>query len=245
MRRFRRLLTVMLFIFLVPALVSTGLWALADRPTSWRNADWGPSGVLTPATSEPGAVIHIMSARAGGLKGALAVHSWIVMKRAGAGRYERYEKVGWGDPVRHNAYPPDGNWYSNEPFIVHTVRGNEAERLIPKIEEAIAAYPYSRRGGYRIWPGPNSNSFVAYVLREVPGIGAVLPPIAVGRDFLAGGRLFEIDRDGLDLHVSLFGLAGVAAGVRSGLEFNLFGLVTGIDVAHPAIKIAGFGRIGL
>ena len=38
---------------------------------------------------------------------------------------------------------------------------------------------------YRIWPGPNSNSFVAHVLREVPELGTTLPPNATGRDFEA------------------------------------------------------------
>lgn len=241
----RRFLLILLAIFIAPALASTALWAFADRPTSWRNADWGASGVLPPASSEEQAVVHVMAARAGGLKGALAVHSWIVMKRAGEMRYERYDKVGWGNPVRRNAYPPDGYWYSNTPFVVRTLRGSEAERAIPRIEAAIASYPYAKRGGYRIWPGPNSNSFVAHVLREVPEIGAVLPPNAVGRDFLSGGRFFAVDSDGLDMHVSLFGLAGIAAGVRSGLEINLFGLVSGFDIARPALKVAGFGRVGL
>ena len=56
-----------------------------------------------------------MAARTGGLKGAFSVHTWIVIKKAGAKAYERYDKVGWGMPIRRNAYPADGRWYSNVP----------------------------------------------------------------------------------------------------------------------------------
>lgn len=250
MRRIRlapalaRLAAVVVIAFAAPALVSTGMWALADRPQSWRAADWGSSGLL--AGERPGeAVIHVLAARTGGLKGALSVHCWLVVRRAGAPEFDRYDKVGWGSPIRRNGYPPDGRWYSNDPFIVASVRGEAAARLIPRIEAAIAAYPHRERGAYRLWPGPNSNSFVAHVLRQVPEIGAVLPPNAIGRDFLAGGRLFSVDKDWRDVHLTLYGLAGISAGVRSGLEVHLMGLVAGIDLMRPGIKIPGLGRIGI
>lgn len=243
--RFGRLAAILLAAFVLPALVSTGLWAFADRPGSWRSANWASSGLLSEIGDEPGeAAVHIVSARTGGLKGAISVHSWILLRKAGATHYERYDKVGWGSPIRKNGYPPDGRWYSNDPFIVKSVNGAAAEQLIPRIEAAIAAYPHAERGGYRIWPGPNSNSFVAYVLREVPEIDAVLPPNAVGRDYLAGDRLVSVDADGRDLHLTFYGLAGIAAGLRSGFEVHLFGLVAGIDVMRPAIKVPGIGRIG-
>lgn len=235
-------------LFVLPAALSVGWWLSLDRPGSWRDADWSSASILPSAAVEPEAVIHIMAARTGGLKGALSTHSWIVTKRAGAAAYDRYDKVGWGNPVRHNAYAADGRWYSNAPFIVKTVRGENAARLIPKIEAAIAAYPYSTRGGYRIWPGPNSNSFVAHVLRQVPELDATLPSTAVGRDYLAGGgrwgQFWHVDGDGLDAKLSLGGYAGISAGMRSGLEINFLGLVAGVDIRHPALKLPGFGRLG-
>jgi len=247
MRRLARLgrwLGVFALVFVAPVLVSTGMWAFADRPANWRAADWGTSGLL--AGEKPGeAVIHVLAARTGGLKGALAIHSWIVLRRAGESGYDRYDKVGWGSPIRRNGYAADGRWYSNDPEIVATVRGAEAERLIPLVEAAIASYPHAARGGYRLWPGPNSNSFVAHVLRSVPDIGAVLPPNAVGRDYLPGGKVVALDRDWRDLHVTLYGLAGFSAGLRSGLEVHLFGLVAGIDIIRPGVKLPGLGRLGI
>lgn len=188
--------------------------------------------------------MHILAARTGGLKGAFSVHSWIVVKEAGAQRYERYDKVGWGNPVRRNAYAADANWYSNPPSIVASITGERAEALIPDIQAAIDAYPYDGRGDYAIWPGPNSNTFVAHVLRSVPAIGAVLPPHAVGKDYL-GAKLVHIDPDRRDIHVSLGGLAGLSAGLRSGFELHLLGQTFGVDFLAPALKLPGIGRIDL
>ena len=83
------------------------------------------------------------------------------------------------------------------------------------------------------------------MLRSVPDLGVVLPPDAVGRDYLPEGKLFAIDPDGKDVHATLYGLLGVSAGLRSGLEIHIMGLVAGVDLAHPAIKIPAIGRIGI
>ena len=88
----------------------------------------------------------------------------------GGGAYNRYEVVGWGSPVRHNNYPPDGRWYSNPPQLVHELRGADGQKLIPKLADAIDSYPWQDYGTYQVWPGPNSNTFVAHVLREVPQV---------------------------------------------------------------------------
>jgi hypothetical protein len=45
--------------------------------------------------------------------------------------------------------------------------------------------------------------------------------------------------------VSLAGFAGVAIGWVEGLEVNFLGLVAGLDLRRPAIKLPGWGRIGL
>ena len=238
-------LTIILVVFVLPAIAALGWWSTVDRPASWSSANWGASGTLPPAASVEGPVVHVMSARTGGLKGALSVHSWIVTKRDGAGRYDRYDKVGWGSPVRRNAYAADAYWYSNAPVILATLRGEPAARAIDGIERAVDTYPFRRRGGYRIWPGPNSNSFVAHVLREVPELRVNLPELAIGRDFPTDGRLVAWDPVRRDLRLSLWGYAGVTLGLTSGMEANFLGLVAGLDLLRPALKLPGFGRIGM
>ena len=239
------ILAVLLIVYLAPAALAAILWTTGDHPASWSQADWTSARVLPAANVDEAAAIYILAARTGGLKGALAGHSWVVVKDKGALSYERWDKVGWGDPIRRNSYPADGRWYSNLPKIVVEKHGAEAEALIPKVRAAIAGYPFAMRGGYRIFPGPNSNSFTAYVMRAVPGIDATLPSMAVGRDYPTDWTLVSIDPDGKEMRLSLWGYAGVVVGWKSGLEVNLFGLVAGIDPRRLAIKIPAFGTYGL
>ena len=119
-----------------------------------------------------------------------------------------------------------------------------AERLIPRIEKAVTDYAYAQDGDYRVWPGPNSNSFVAAILRAVPELRVSLPPNAVGRDFRKGFYAGLSDsRTGIE--VSLYGLAGLKLGWVEGIEVDLLGFVAGLDLRHPAVKLPGYGRIGL
>ena len=70
-----------------------------------------------------------------------------------------------------------------------------------------------------------------------------VPSNATGRDYAPGLLGFEIAPDWRDLHVTLGGLAGFALGVRSGIEVHFGGLVAGLDLAKPAIKIPAYGRV--
>ena len=172
------------------------------------------------------------------------MHSWIVLKRANAPEWTRYDVVGWGNPVRLDNWPPDGRWYGNMPVAIADVSGAEAEKLIPRIEAAVRAYRFSYAGDYRIWPGPNSNSFTAAILRAVPELGVALPPNAVGRDFRDGFYAGRTD-SGTGVELNLHGFAGIKLGWAEGIEVNLLGLVAGLDLRHPGLKLPGFGRIGI
>jgi hypothetical protein len=246
MRIIKKLILFLLIVFILPALASLAVWqADASKPRSWRDANWSSAKILPEATRDREAVIHVMAAKTGRWKGAFAVHSWLVMKSKGANHYDRYDVVGWGRPVRLNAYAPDARWYSNQPEILKTIKGEKAERYIPLLETAIADYPAWQRGDYKIWPGPNSNSFIAHVLNDVPELQAVLPSNAVGRDFLASGEWLRVDPNYDNIQVSLGGYAGFAIGKRHGFELNFLGLVTGFGISEPSIKLPGFGTIPL
>ncbi|EAU42211.1 hypothetical protein FP2506_05216 [Fulvimarina pelagi HTCC2506] len=245
MRFLKTLLVLVLLVFALPSTLSAALWWVGDNPRSWREADWSSARVLPVASESPEPAVYVMAARTGGLKGAVSEHSWLVLKDAGASRYERWDVVGWGNPVRQNAYDADGRWYSNVPRIVAEVHGEEASQLIPKLRAAISEYRFSNRGDYTIFPGPNSNTFVATVLRDVPSFRAMLPPVAVGRDFPADGSLATFDAERSELRISLFGYAGLVLGPEAGFEINLFGLVAGIDPFDLSVKIPAFGTYSL
>ena len=116
-----------------------------------------------PAAAEhPQARILVMSGRTRGWKGVVAVHSWVVVKEENARSWRRYDVAGWGDPVRLNWWPPD-LWFGQHGRVILDLKGAQAQALIPRIEAAIKDYRYANAGDYRIWPGPNSNTFVAAV----------------------------------------------------------------------------------
>jgi len=243
-RRRRLVLLVILTLFLAPIVVRAALFAASDAPRSWHAADWSSAGLLPAAAQYEPARVIVFTGRAGAWKGIFAVHSWIVFKREGDRHWTRYDVVGWGRPVRVNHRAPDGRWYGNAPVSIADVSGVQAASLIPKIEAAIKSYAYAQQGDYRVWPGPNSNSFVAAVLRAVPELGVALPANAVGRDYRHGFYAGLTD-SGTGVELNLNGLAALKLGWVEGVEFAMLGLVTGLDLRHPGLKLPGYGRIGL
>ncbi|HMA58236.1 MAG TPA: DUF3750 domain-containing protein [Pseudolabrys sp.] len=231
-------------LFIAPILARAALYAVSNDPRSWREADWSSTGLLPAAAESAPARVIIFSGTAGAWKGVFSVHSWIVLKGANETRWRRYDVVGWGQPVRLNNWPVDGKWYGNTPVALADISGPDAEKLIPRIEAAVRAYDYAQTGDYRIWPGPNSNSFVAAILRTVPELGLALPSNAVGRDFRHGFFAGTSD-SGTGFEINLYGVAGIKLGWVEGIELNLLGLVAGLDLRHPGLKVPGFGRIGI
>jgi hypothetical protein len=244
-RRPRRKLIVLtiLALFLLPVAARAALFAYAHGPMSWRDADWSSTGSLPRATDYKPARVLVMSGQTGGWKGAVAVHSWVVLKRENARTWTRYDVVGWGSPVRTNGWAPDGRWYGNMPTVLADISGAEAAALIPPIEQAVKEYQFANYGDYRIWPGPNSNTFVAAVLRAAPELGVTMPPNAIGRDYRPYPYVGWTD-SGTGVEASLWGVLGVKLGWVEGIELNVIGLVAGLDIRHPALKLPGFGRIG-
>ena len=243
-RPIKKIVLTILAIFLFPLAVHGALYLVQSRPQSYDRADWSSTGMLPPASGEREARILIFTGRTGRWRGIFAVHSWVVLKPENAANWERYDVVGWGQPVRNNGWAPDSHWFGNTPRVLVDLRGAQAAALIPKVQAAIAGYQYSRPGDYRLWPGPNSNTFVASVLRAMPELETTLPPNAIGKDFRPAAYVGLTDsRTGIE--ASLFGVVGVKLGWVEGLELNFLGLVTGLDVRHPGVKLPGFGRIGI
>jgi hypothetical protein len=246
-RRIRQRTLIMLTIlvlFLGPILARAAMFAFDSRPRSWREADWSSTGALPPASQFEPARLVVFTGTTGGWKGVFAVHSWVVFKRAGAAAWTRYDVVGWGNPVRTNGWPADGRWYGNMPVAIADISGPEADKLIPRVEAAVTAYSYNRAGDYRVWPGPNSNSFTAAILRALPELAVALPSDAVGRDFRDGVYAGLTD-SGTGVEMNLNGYAAVKVGWVEGVEVNLLGLVAGVDLRYPGVKLPGFGRIGV
>ena len=214
----------------------------------WRTADRSSAGIAPNPQDAPEAVVQVYAARAFNWRGALAVHTWVAAKPRGGDYYTVHQAVGWR---RYQNLPvvistpdiPDRLWYGARPELLVDLRGEQATQAIPRIEAAVASYPFVRE--YGLWPGPNSNTFTAHVGREVPELAMDLPTTAIGKDFLTNGSIVESAPSGTGGQLSLYGLLGVTVAREEGLELNILALNFGIDLLRPAIKLPGIGRIGM
>jgi hypothetical protein len=243
-RPIRLALAAFTLAFLAPLSLHAAWWLSQEHAPSWDKANWASADLLPPASAKPEALVHIYAARVGRWRGIFAHHSWIVVKERGAATYTRFDVVGWGRPLRTNLRDADGRWFGNIPERVAAIEGPRAEALIAKIRAAVARYPHAADGDYSAWPGPNSNSFVAYVLAAIPEAEIALPPTAIGKDFRDDGWFAGLTPSATGLQLSVFGLAGVSLGWVEGVEVNVLGLVAGVDIRRPALKLPGFGRLG-
>lgn len=242
-RVYRTSILALMLAVALPLLASGVSVATAER-RHWSTSRWDSTGLAPDPVDFADAVVQVYGARVWGWRGAFAVHTWIVVKPAGAGHYTRYEVVGWGSGgLRVSQRTPDGYWAGNPPELLRDIRGSTAAGLIPLIAETAETYPW--RDKYVMWPGPNSNSFVAHIAREVPGLGLQLPSTAIGKDWIGGPRIFAAAPSGSGWQLSLYGLAGATAAIDEGIELNLLGLTIGLDLLRPAIKLPGIGRIGM
>lgn len=227
--------------------IAASCTALRDRQNI-RTARHDSSRQAPDPGTTPEPVIQVYAARARGWRGVLGVHTWIAVKRGGAPFYTRYEVIGWGvdrglPAVRENRTGPDNYWFGERPDKLVDLRGDGLDDVIARVETAVAAYPYGST--YRLWPGPNSNTFTAYVARAVPELRLDLPPTAIGKDYLPGGALASWSTPGgPGVQLSLLGLGGVLVGREEGFELNVLGLTFGLDLDGPALKLPVVGRLG-
>lgn len=229
----------------LPIVVGTALSLARGWPADWRSASWSSSGLLGEARAAPEARVMILAARTGRWKSIFAEHMSIVLKPQGAATWTRYDVVGWGNPVRRDAFVADAFWYGNKPYVVTVIEGPSAAALIPRIEASIARYPHARRGNYVAWPGPNSNSFVAWVVRNTGGFATELPPAAVGKDYLGAGLQMGRAASGTGFVVSAWGVLGVTMALDEGFELNVLGAAIGIDPGDLAIKLPALGKLSV
>lgn len=189
------------------------------------------------------AIVQVYAAQTYGWKGWFAVHPWIVYKRAGETRYHRYEVISWGsdDKVRHNQNIADAYWYGARPRLLVEHRGAAAAAMIPRIEAAINDYPWPQT--YHAWPGPNSNTFLAHIGREVPELKLNLPANAIGKDFRSLLNPVGLPPSGKGVQLSLLGVAGVTLGGQEGLEVNVLGLNLGMAFDPPALRLPFVGQL--
>lgn len=155
--------------------------------TDWRTASREPAGIAPDPQHEKQAVIEVYAADAFSWRGWFAVHTWVALKAENAVDYTVYEVVGWrvrrNQPALHQyrTTTPDRYWYGARPQKLLSVRGAKAARLIPEIHTAVTHYPWANE--YTLFPGPNSNTFPAWIARQIPDLGLEMPFRAIGSGY--------------------------------------------------------------
>lgn len=182
-RLLKALRKTMLVTLTVGAVAVASLWL-----TSWALE---PEPFGEPVAPDPSrysdAVIRVYGANVWGLRGKFAIHTWIAVKAKNASNYTIYQVIGWrlrrrGTVVSVSEGDPAKPWFGSKAILLHDVHGDRAEALIDRVRNAADRYPFDRE--YTMWPGPNSNSFVAWVGLEVPELGLKLPAKAVGQSWM-------------------------------------------------------------
>jgi len=212
----------------------------------WRTATREPAGLAPNPAITREAVIQVYSARAVSWRGWFGVHSWIAVKPSDASEFIVHEVMGWrlrrtGTALVARNRPADGHWYGARPELLGDIRGPGVDAIIERVNAAVKDYPYP--DSYHVWPGPNSNTFVVYVLRRVPELRVDMPPTAIGKDYL-GWRSVGTTPSGTGGQINLLGVAGIALGLEEGLEVNVLGLNFGVDPKSLSIKLPIVGRLG-
>jgi hypothetical protein len=173
---------------------------------------------------------------------AIAVHHWFLTFDPAEGRWHRWEiwkdadvrppcwghvhedllaPEEWGGPVR-----TEREW-----------RGDEARAILAALARS-GEYP--DRDKYLAWPGPNSNTYPAWVLRQ-SGVSDDLTPLGIGRDYRGRiGAGYTTTGTGVQAETSLL---GAKVGLLDGAELHFLYFTFGIDVVTPALKTP-FGRFG-
>ena len=132
--------------------------------------------------------VELRAAKLPGLPGVIADHYWFLVLRDALGsndqicdRWEIWQRSKqnddcWGHLHRNLLAPCQG--VGNGPSrLIQDWLGDEALFLASKIESSPFTYPFIQK--YRYWPGPNSNTFAQWIVKDQ----MVLDVRAIGKGF--------------------------------------------------------------
>ncbi len=122
-----------------------------------------------------------------------------------------------------------GEWYG------------EDARAILRVLSRPEDYPHIET--YHYWPGPNSNTYVAWVLGQ-SGLRVDHHPLAIGKDYIGlwgFGARATTTRTGVQIESPIIGLK---LGLMDGVEVHVLGMTLGVDLWPPALKTP-LGRFGM
>jgi hypothetical protein len=203
------------------------------RPREW-----------TATTAMPDEVVVQLRCSSVPPLGLLGLHYWFAVFKPETERWHRWEVwqradaggTSWGH-VHKDLMNADADVGGGPMQIRAEWHGEEARALAQAIARSSE---YSERGRYLAWPGPNSNTYIAWVLRRA-GVPVDLEPRGIGKDYLGlAGLAITTTGTGVQAESSLLGLK---VGLHDGVELHFLSLTFGLDALRPAAKTP-FGRLG-
>ena len=153
----------------------------------WRTASREPAGIAPDPAVNREAVLQVYGASTWGWRGWFAIHTWIAAKPTNGASYTVYEVMGWrqrrGLPVvRIEKDLPDRYWFGERPRLLRELHGEGVDKMIVAVDQAAKNYPWPDT--YDAFPGPNSNTFTAWISKQVPELGLELPFSAIGSGYV-------------------------------------------------------------
>ena len=167
-------------------MLATILLTACTASKDWRTASRDSAGIAPDPLTTNEAVLQVYGATTWGWRGWFAVHTWIAAKHTGEPSYTVYEVIGWrqnrGLPVlRIEKDLPDRYWFGEKPRLLKEHRGAGVDGLIAAVDSTARNYPWPDT--YKAFPGPNSNTFTAWVAKRVPALDLHLPFTAIGSGY--------------------------------------------------------------
>jgi Protein of unknown function (DUF3750) len=202
------------------------------------------SGTASSALPSP-CVVQLRYATLPHFLRAIAIHYWFAVFDVNSRRWQRWEvwqsKDAGGQSMGHvhcDRRHPDCGVGGGASRLAAEWDGSAAQAICAVLMKA-QDYPHWDR--YRAWPGPNSNTFVAWVLREA-GLHYSYDPRAIGKDYMGLLGMRRSSRPPCaQLETSLL---GVRIGLHDGVEVHLLGLTCGLRWSPLEIHTP-FGRVSL
>jgi len=198
--------------------------------------------VLYPDVASAKPTIPVVQLRRTDVIYPIGEHYFFVGFDPGEGEWHRNELLSrprQGHRVSIDRIPPDASFDTRmlrPARIVREYRGPRARRILEVLQTSQAIYPEDQR--YKLM-GPNSNSYIAWVLRRAR-VGHDFNTRAVGRRFPSRVGLSD-SRTGVALHTPVVGLE---LGLTDGVELTVGPATFGIDLVPPAL-LTPIGRIGV
>lgn len=195
-----------------------------------------------------GPEFYVYQGRLLGARYPLAVHTWFAYRQT---RSELFTVVHYMYRVPGEDYAgihsfetdqPSEYWGSDPGTVICSRYQQPAAKAISDLKAQLSQYPQD--GSYWLFPGPNSNTFIAYTIDQLALSSCELPATAIGKDFPVNYMPVAATPSGTGFRLSLLGIAGLTLGIEEGIQINLLGLSFGIDFKPFALQLPFIGRLG-